>query len=92
MLLARLWLLGARAARAGIGAGWIALGVLGTLLLDALTRASFTGFPTAFLALLFIGIALAAAREEVELRPPVSPRARGTDPRGRARLPRARIA
>jgi hypothetical protein len=31
------------------------------MLLDALTRASFTGFPTAFLGLLLVGIALAAA-------------------------------
>jgi len=34
------------------------------LMLDALTRASFTGFPTAFLGLLLVGIALATAREE----------------------------
>lgn len=92
MLLGRLWLLGTRAARAGTGAGWVALGVLATLLLDALTRASFTGFPTAFLALLVIGIALAAAREEQEGRPPVTPRARGTAPRARVRMPRARTA
>lgn len=92
MVLGRLWLLGTRAVRAGIGAGWLALGVLGTLLLDALTRASFTGFPTAFLALLFIGIALAAAREEEERRPPVSPRARGRAPRARAPMLPARSA
>lgn len=92
MVLGRLWLLGTRAVRAGIGAGWLALGMLGTLLLDALTRASFTGFPTAFLALFFIGIALAAAREEEEHRPPVSPRARGTAPRAPAPMPPARTA
>jgi O-antigen ligase len=92
MLLGRLCLLAVRAIRVGIGAGWLALGVLVTLLLDALTRASFTGFPTAFLALLFIGIALAAAREEEETRPPVSPRARGRARRGPVPLRPARIA
>jgi O-antigen ligase len=90
MLLGRLWLLGARAARAGSAAGWVALGVLASLLLDALTRASFTGFPTAFLALLFIGIALAAAAEEPDA--PLSRRARGTARRVRVPMRRARIA
>jgi hypothetical protein len=92
MLLGRLWLLGVRAARAGLGAGWLALGVLSTLLLDALTRASFTGFPTAFLALLVIGIALAAADDDEGARRPVSAGARGRARRARGPLPRARIA
>jgi hypothetical protein len=34
--------------------------------LDAVTRASFTGFPTAFLILLLVGICLAAAAEATE--------------------------
>ena len=38
------------------------------MLLDAVTRASFTGFPTAFLGLLLVGIALAAADEDERLR------------------------
>jgi hypothetical protein len=51
----------------------VALAFLAALLLDALTRASFTGFPTAFLGLLLIGIALAAAREEGESERPATP-------------------
>lgn len=65
-LFARLFVLSARAAVRGSDAGWVALAFLAGLLLDALTRASFTGFPTAFLGLLLIGIALASAREEAE--------------------------
>jgi O-antigen ligase len=65
-LFARLFVLSARAAVQGSDAGWVALAFLAGLLLDALTRASFTGFPTAFLGLLLIGIALASAREEGE--------------------------
>jgi hypothetical protein len=63
-LFARLLVLAASAARRGSSAGWVALGLIMVLLLDALTRESFTGFPTAFLGLLLIGIALAAGREE----------------------------
>jgi hypothetical protein len=33
------------------------------LMIDAVTRASFTGFPTAFLALLLTGLALGAVLE-----------------------------
>jgi hypothetical protein len=64
LLFARLIALAVDAARQAKTAGWIALGLLAALLLDALTRASFTGFPTAFLALLLVGVALAGAREE----------------------------
>jgi hypothetical protein len=52
------------AAKAGLTGGWFALSLLTILALDALTRDSFTGFPTAFLGLLLVGLALAAAREE----------------------------
>ena len=52
---------GWEAARENIGAGWMVLGLLAALLVDALTRASFTGFPTAFLGMLLIGVCLAAA-------------------------------
>jgi hypothetical protein len=62
-LLARLLALGTQAARAGLDEGWLAVALLASLIIDALTRASFTGFPTAFLGLLLVGIALAAARE-----------------------------
>jgi hypothetical protein len=43
---------------------WLALGWLTVLLVDALSRSSLTGFPTAFLALLLVGLALAAAEQE----------------------------
>jgi hypothetical protein len=66
MLLGRLWLLGARAASRGADSGWLAIGALTALMLDALTRASFTGFPTAFLGLLLVGLALNAAAERRE--------------------------
>jgi hypothetical protein len=67
-LAARLISLGADAARRGVAAGWVTLGLLATLLIDALTRASFSGFPTAFLGLLLIGLGLAAARDEAAMR------------------------
>jgi hypothetical protein len=47
----------------GSPAGWLAMGLVAVLMIDAVTRASFTGFPTAFLALLLAGIALGAAIE-----------------------------
>jgi hypothetical protein len=51
------------AARRNLKEGWIALALVAALLLDASTRASFTGFPTAFVGLLIIGLALAAATD-----------------------------
>jgi len=52
------------AAVRGSTGGWIALTTIAVLLIDALTRSSFTGFPTAFLGMLFLGVALAASHEE----------------------------
>lgn len=59
----RLITLAVAAARRNLKSGWVALALLIALLLDASTRASFTGFPTAFVGLLIIGLALAAAAE-----------------------------
>ena len=59
-LFARLIHLGAKALRRGRFDGWLPLGLLTAMLLDALTRASFTGFPTAFIGFLLIGIAIAS--------------------------------
>ncbi len=59
----RLIYLARRFAARGSPAGWLALGLLAVLMLDAVTRASFTGFPTAFLALLLAGLAVGAAIE-----------------------------
>jgi hypothetical protein len=52
------------AVRRGTPSGWLALGLLAVTLLDALTRESFTGFPTAYVSLLVIGIAWATWHEE----------------------------
>ncbi len=54
----------ARAARRGSRAGWLGIGLLTVTLLDALTRESFTGFPTAYLAMLLLGLAYAVWRAE----------------------------
>lgn len=48
-------------ARRKVAAGWLSLGFITVLMIDAITRASFTGFPLAFLALLLAGLSLAAA-------------------------------
>lgn len=64
VLLALFWrliVLSSRAARRGQAAGWIAAAILAAMLLDALTRASFNAFPTAFVGFLIVGIALGAA-------------------------------
>jgi hypothetical protein len=52
-----------RFATRGSPAGWLAIALTAVLMIDAVTRASFTGFPTAFLALLLAGLALGAAIE-----------------------------
>ena len=52
------------AAREGKREGWFAIALLVTLSFDAVTRSSFTAFPTAFLGFLLVGLALAAARDE----------------------------
>jgi hypothetical protein len=65
-LAARLISLAKRAIDHGLREGWLAAGFLMVILLDAVTRDSFTGFPTAFLGLLLVGLSLAAAREAEE--------------------------
>jgi hypothetical protein len=54
------------AASRGARSGWLALALLSVTLLDALTRESFTGFPTAYVSLLVIGVAWATWHEEPE--------------------------
>jgi hypothetical protein len=68
-LIGRLFQLAKRAIDRGFKEGWLAAAFLTVLLLDAVTRASFTGFPTAFLTLLLVGVALAAAAEAGDERP-----------------------
>jgi hypothetical protein len=43
--------------------GWVALGLLLVMVIDALSRESFTAFPTAYIGMLMVGLALSAARE-----------------------------
>jgi len=43
--------------------GWLGVGYLTVLLLDATTRDTFTGFPTAFLGFLLLGICLGSVRD-----------------------------
>jgi O-antigen ligase len=63
-LLARLVVLAWRGTRRGHPASWLALALLTVLMLDAVTRSSFTGFPTAFLGLLIVGLALSTAARD----------------------------
>lgn len=60
-MLARLMALSVGAARLPGGGHWLALGWLVVILIDAVTRESFTGFPTAFIGMLVVGLALADA-------------------------------
>jgi hypothetical protein len=65
-LIWRITMLARRAIARGFDEGWLAIGFTVVLLLDAVTRATFTGFPTAFLGFLLIGLALGAANERAE--------------------------
>ncbi len=62
LLFGRLVLL-ARRAGPDSGEGWVALGVLLVMVIDALFRESFTAFPTAYIGMLMVGLALSAAHE-----------------------------
>ena len=69
-LLTRLVVLGLAAIRRFELTGWLVLGWLAVMLIDAITRASFTGFPTAFLGMLFVGLGIAASSQpRPDLRP-----------------------
>lgn len=86
--LAVLWVLLGRAGtllwtamRAGSREAALGLGVLAVMLLDALTRSSFTGFPTAFVGMLLVGLALAAsAASAASADGPAPAPGRGTGP------------
>jgi O-antigen ligase len=64
LVLTRLIALGVAATRRAGKVGWLVIGWLAVLLIDAVFRASFTGFPTAFLCMLLVGIGIAAASSE----------------------------
>ncbi len=53
----------AQRARRGDALGWAAVGILTVTMLDGLSRESFTGFPTAYVAMLLVGLALARGSE-----------------------------
>jgi hypothetical protein len=59
------------AALQGQRSGWLAMGLLSATLLDALTRESFVGFPTAYISLVVVGIAWATWREGPKEEAPV---------------------
>jgi O-antigen ligase len=63
-LFGRLLIRGRTLARSGDARGWAAIGILVVLLLDALSRESFTGFPAAYLGMLLVGLALAHTEEQ----------------------------
>jgi hypothetical protein len=65
LLYGRLFALAVIAARRGLYQGWVAASLLVVLALDATTRDSFAGFPTAFVGLLLVGNVLAATREQL---------------------------
>jgi O-antigen ligase len=68
-LLLRLVVLAWRAATRGERSGWLALGLLTVILLDALTRESLSGFPTAYIGMLVVGLAVATWRRADEPAP-----------------------
>ena len=68
-LFARILALGVAATRWGDVAGWLVLGWMIVLLIDAVTRASFTGFPTAFLGMLLVGLGIATSMNRSGSRP-----------------------
>ncbi len=69
-LLGRLGVLAIQATKIPGTMRWLALGWLVVILIDAVTRESFTGFPTAFIGMLMIGLALAAAAGPAAARRP----------------------
>jgi hypothetical protein len=73
-------------------AGWLCIAYLTVLLIDAITRDSFTGFPTAFLGLLMVGISLATAREGAAERAPAPSFAGRSSPARREARSRPRPA
>lgn len=71
-LLGRLVYLAVGAARRGESSGWVALGLLTVMILDALTRESLTGFPTAYVGMLVVGLASATWAEPERVTEPAT--------------------
>jgi hypothetical protein len=72
ILFARLSYLATQAIAHGQREGWLAAGVIVVMLLDALTRSSFTSFPTAAFGFLLVGLSLASARSSGRRAPSAS--------------------
>jgi hypothetical protein len=70
-LFARLLVLARRVATGGEAAGWLAFAVVTLMLLDALTRESWTSIPTAYLGMLLVGLAVAASSQVAVIGAPV---------------------
>jgi hypothetical protein len=68
MLFGRIVVL-ARRAGADSTDGWIAVGLLLVMAIDALSHESFTAFPTAYIGMLLVGLALSAARARTTSNP-----------------------
>ena len=67
-IFARLLVLAGKAISRRRNEGWLAAGFLIVLMLDGVTRSSFTGYPTAYHSLLLVGVAVAAAAPVSEAR------------------------
>jgi hypothetical protein len=67
-LLSRLMVLAIAATKVPGSRKWLALGWMIAILIDAVTRESFTGFPTAFIGMLVVGLALADAASASQAR------------------------
>jgi len=66
VLFARLLRRGWKLGRSGHVQGWGAAGILSVMMLDALSRESLTGFPTAYIGMFLVGLGVAAAADEQE--------------------------
>ena len=77
--LGRLTYLAVEACRRGERTGWLALGIIAVIALDALTRDSFTGFPVPWVAFLVLGLAAStwASHRVLASRPALRPVADG---------------
>jgi hypothetical protein len=62
---ARVVVLARRGIADDLDSAWIAVGLVVVMAIDALSRESFTGFPTAYIGMLMLGLALSASAVEV---------------------------
>jgi len=67
-LFARVVVLARRGIAHDLDSAWIALGLVVVMAIDALSRESFTGFPTAYIGMLMLGLALSASAVEARER------------------------